>query len=122
MALQNLLQFQQRTIFRDGLFTFQPEQQFHIHGRRGNAKRIQGHRSFYISVDSAKVYVSILSPSPEATVFQGLVHAQAFVQREVTKALSMRVAPHLVFMLDHSLKKQAEIDRLLAQSKGTPDE
>ncbi len=70
----------------------------------------------------AKVYVSILSPSPEATVFQGLVHAQAFVQREVTKALSMRVAPHLVFMLDHSLKKQAEIDRLLAQSKGTPDE
>ncbi|NNM87534.1 MAG: 30S ribosome-binding factor RbfA [Phycisphaerae bacterium] len=70
----------------------------------------------------AKIYVSILSSSPEATVFQGLVHAQAFVQREVAKALSMRVVPHLSFVLDHSLKKQAEIDRLLAESKGIADD
>ncbi len=70
----------------------------------------------------AKIYVSILSSLPEATVFQGLLHANAFVQHEVAKALSMRMAPHLSFVLDHSLKKQAEIDRLLAESKGIADD
>lgn len=65
----------------------------------------------------ARIYVSILSSIPEATVFQGLLHAQAYVQREVVKALAMRMAPRLSFHLDHSLKKQAEIDRLIQQQQ-----
>ena len=58
----------------------------------------------------AKVYLSVLAAKrPDATVIEGIKSAGRHIQAEVAKSLAMRFAPHLSFILDESLKKQAEI-------------
>ncbi len=61
----------------------------------------------------ARVFVSVFS-APAATVMQGLAAAQRHVQRQVARGLSLRVAPHLSFHLDESLKHQGRMLALLA--------
>lgn len=58
----------------------------------------------------ARVYVSILKTHGSVTaVLHGLKSATRRIQNEVAEALPMRIAPHLSFHLDESLKKEAEI-------------
>ena len=59
----------------------------------------------------ARVRVSILQVSgpPPATIIQGLHSAAGNIQAELASALPLRYAPRLSFILDESLKKQAEI-------------
>jgi ribosome-binding factor A len=70
----------------------------------------------------AKVFLSILGNSrPPATVLEGIKSAGRHIQSEVAENLALRYAPHLSFHLDESLKKQAEILKLIqevAEEKG----
>src|SRR4051812_29034015 len=58
----------------------------------------------------AKVFLSVLAAqkTPE-TVIEGIRSAGRHIQAEVAEGLDLRYAPHLSFVLDDSLKKQAEI-------------
>src|SRR5947208_6862487 len=57
-----------------------------------------------------KIYLSVLggSRTPE-TVLQGIKSAGRHIQSEVADNLAMRFAPRLTYLLDETLKKQAEI-------------
>ena len=71
----------------------------------------------------AKVFLSVLAAKrPDATVIEGIRSAGRHIQSEVARGLSLRFAPHLSFILDESLKKQAEILKTIsevnAESKG----
>ena len=63
----------------------------------------------------ARVFVSILSDVPTATVMQGLQAAQQRVQRQVARGMHMRSAPRVSFHLDESLKQQGRTLALLDQ-------
>jgi len=70
----------------------------------------------------AKVYLSVLGGqrTPE-TVLQGIKSAGRHIQSEAAEGLALRYAPRLTFVLDESLKKQAEIlkkiDEVASESK-----
>ncbi len=65
----------------------------------------------------ARIYVSILAGHhPPATTLEGIRSAARHIQSEVAKALPMRYAPRLTFELDESLKKQAEILKIIDES------
>ncbi len=61
----------------------------------------------------ARVYISILSDLPEATVMSGLVSARGMIQKHVADGMKIRYAPRLSFLLDESLKRQAEVLKAL---------
>jgi ribosome-binding factor A len=64
----------------------------------------------------ARVYISILSDRPESTVMSGLLSARGVIQKHVANGMNIRYAPRLSFLLDHSLKKQAEVLKALDES------
>ncbi len=66
----------------------------------------------------ARVYISILSDRPESTVMSGLVSARGVIQKHVADGMKIRFAPRLSFMLDESLKKQAQVLQALNESAG----
>jgi ribosome-binding factor A len=58
----------------------------------------------------AKVFLSVMGgKKTPATVLQGIKSAGRHIQGEVGAGLAMRFMPRLTFVLDESLKKQAEI-------------
>ena len=57
----------------------------------------------------ATVLVSIVPEKFESRTIHGLQDATLHIQRQVNKAVALRVVPHLHFKLDQSLKKQAEV-------------
>lgn len=61
----------------------------------------------------AKVRLSFLSQYDEKEVMRGLKAANGYIRKRLGDALSLRAVPELVFVLDHSLEKGAEIDRIL---------
>lgn len=65
----------------------------------------------------AKVYVSIFQPSggSVSATMHGLKAATRNIQNDVAKALPMRLAPHLLFVLDERLKKELEVLRVIDQ-------
>ena len=70
----------------------------------------------------AKVFISILGGKrTPATILNGIKSAGRHIQGEVAEQLALRYAPRLTFVLDESLKKQAEIlkkiDEVAAESK-----
>jgi len=67
----------------------------------------------------AKVYLSVLGgqKKPE-TVIEGIRSAGRHIQAEVAEGLDLRFAPHLSFVLDDSLKKQAEILKKIDEAVG----
>ncbi len=61
-------------------------------------------------IREAKVFISILGQKGSAaTVLAGIVSATRHIQKEVGKGMATRIMPHLTFLLDESLKKQAVI-------------
>jgi ribosome-binding factor A len=67
----------------------------------------------------AKVYLSVLGGTrkPE-TVIEGVRSAGRHIQAEVADGLDLRFAPRLTFVLDDSLKKQAEILKKIDEAVG----
>ncbi len=64
----------------------------------------------------AKVFLSLLGGTrTPATVLEGIKSAGRHIQAEVAENLTMRYAPRLSFHLDESLKKQAEILKIIDQ-------
>ena len=57
----------------------------------------------------ARVYISILSDRSESTVMSGLISARGVIQKHVANGMKIRYAPRLSFLLDESLKRQAEV-------------
>lgn len=64
----------------------------------------------------AKVYVSVMgTPEEQAETMKGLLHATSFLRRELAGRLTMRYMPEILFKLDHSLEKGAQILALIQQ-------
>jgi len=61
----------------------------------------------------ARVYISILSDRSESTVMSGLISARGVIQKHVANGMKIRYAPRLSFLLDESLKRQAEVLKAL---------
>ncbi|MGC8540718.1 MAG: 30S ribosome-binding factor RbfA [Phycisphaerae bacterium] len=73
----------------------------------------------------ARVYISILSDRPESTVMSGLVSARGVIQKHVADGMKIRYAPRISFLLDESLKRQAQVLKALdavsgEEQSGTP--
>ncbi len=66
----------------------------------------------------ARVYISILSDRPESTVMSGLVSARGVIQKHVADGMKIRYAPRISFLLDESLKRQAEVLKALDAASG----
>jgi ribosome-binding factor A len=72
-----------------------------------------------------KVYLSVLGGKrTPATVIEGIKSAGRHIQAEVAENLELRFVPRLTYILDESLKKQAEILKKIDEAVGgntTPD-
>jgi ribosome-binding factor A len=65
----------------------------------------------------ATVFVSIMgTPTEQRRAFEGLKHATGFLQARVAARLQTRFTPVLTFKLDESIKKSAELARLLDEA------
>ena len=72
-------------------------------------------------LEHAKVYVSVMGkPTEETRTIAGLTSAGGHVQRQVARELSIRRCPHLSFHLDESIKRGAEMVRLIEETLATP--
>jgi ribosome-binding factor A len=66
----------------------------------------------------ATVKLSVLGdPSKGDLCMKAVGHAQGRLQRRVAQTLTSKVVPHLEFELDESVKKSAEIARLINQAR-----
>jgi ribosome-binding factor A len=67
----------------------------------------------------AKVFLSVMGGTrTPTTVLHGIKSAGRHIQAEVAEGLALRYAPRLSFHIDESLKKQAEILRLIDDAVG----
>lgn len=66
----------------------------------------------------ARVYVSILPAEHAELTMHGLRSAARHIQGEIADEVASRRLPRLVFKLDESLKKQAEIDAAIGRAAG----
>lgn len=64
----------------------------------------------------AKVYISVLNAeeSERQNNLDILIHAAAFLRRELSKQLRMRAVPELRFVYDDSIERGMKMDRILA--------
>ena len=60
-----------------------------------------------------KVYISSLEKGSEKDIMKGLRSASGFLRRELASSLSLRYTPELVFVLDNSIERGAEISKLI---------
>jgi len=68
-------------------------------------------------LEHAKVFVSVMGPEGvRRRTLAGLQSARSYVQRLVARELSIRQCPHLTFHLDHSIRRAAEIIRLIDET------
>ncbi len=67
----------------------------------------------------AKVHVSVLPEKYEELTMHGLHDAAGHIQHAIGPAITARRLPHLRFVKDDSLKKQAQLDAALR--KGSPE-
>ncbi|HEX9582857.1 MAG TPA: 30S ribosome-binding factor RbfA [Gemmatimonadales bacterium] len=66
----------------------------------------------------ATIHVSVLGPDEAKTAaMEGLESARGFLRSYLARALPLRTAPELHFVLDRTLEHAARIERLLADIK-----
>ena len=64
----------------------------------------------------AKVYISVLGTEEEKEkTMEGLKSAQGLIRSEVSKALGIRHAPEIEFILDDSIEYSMHISKLLSE-------
>lgn len=69
----------------------------------------------------ARVHVSVMGDEAEArSTMRGLEHARGVMQRAVARNVTSRVCPHISFALDGSIKKAAEIIKIIDESVRRP--
>ena len=68
-------------------------------------------------LSEARVFVSILPEEHTELTMHGLKSAAGHVQREIAPSITMKRMPRLSFRLDDSLKRQAQIDAAINQSR-----
>lgn len=78
-----------------------------------------------------KVYVSVFGLEDEKELKKGLKSASGWLRRELSKRLSLRYTPELIFELDNSIEHGAHINKIISapgfindelQDKGLEDE
>ncbi len=62
-----------------------------------------------------KVYISSLEKGNEKEILKGLRSAAGFLRHELGTALNLRYTPELIFELDSSIQRGAEISKLLGE-------
>ncbi len=62
----------------------------------------------------AKVFISVLGDFNEKELKKGLKSASGWLRRELGSSLSLRYTPELIFEIDRSIERGAEISRLLS--------
>lgn len=62
-----------------------------------------------VDLKTARVMVSITPEEHEDLTMHGLRDAARFIQKKVKDKVALRVVPHLRFVVDESLKKQAAV-------------
>ena len=60
-----------------------------------------------------KVYVSSLEKGNDKDILKGLRSASGYLRRELASSLSLRYTPELIFELDSSIERGAEITKLI---------
>jgi ribosome-binding factor A len=66
----------------------------------------------------ARIFVSVMGTDAEqAAALKGLFAASPYIRRQLSERLSMRRAPDLYFVLDHSQEYVQQIDELLRRTK-----
>ena len=71
----------------------------------------------------AKVHISVLgSEADQRSTMRGLEHARGHVQRAVAQGIRARRCPEVRFIADGSLKKAAEIVRIIDENAPPPEE
>jgi ribosome-binding factor A len=60
-------------------------------------------------LSEARIGISIIPAEHAQLAFHGIESSAAYIRREVGKLIETRQLPHLVFTLDQTLKKQAEV-------------
>lgn len=64
----------------------------------------------------AEVYVSIMgTPGQQQAALNALKHSAGLMRTKLTKELTLRVAPYLKFQIDENLKKELEMQEILAK-------
>lgn len=67
-------------------------------------------------LSQAKVYISVLGNEEEKEkTMKGLKSAQGLIRAEVSKALGIRHAPEIQFVLDDSIEYSIHISKLLSE-------
>ena len=66
----------------------------------------------------AKVYVSVLGSSEDKDkTMEGFKSAQGLIRSEVSKALGIRYAPEISFILDEGIEHSMKVSKLLSEIK-----
>ncbi len=62
----------------------------------------------------AKVYISALGEVDEKELKKGLKSASGWLRHELGGSLQLRYTPELIFEIDHSIERGAEISKLIS--------
>lgn len=72
---------------------------------------------------TAKIYVSIMGDEKaERLTLQGLEAARGWLQSKIADQLQLRLTPILSFVVDHGIKKSAEVSKMLREINLSEDE
>lgn len=65
----------------------------------------------------ARVFISVLPQEHEELSLHGLRSATGFIQKQIAPSITSKRMPRLMFRVDESLKKMANLDSTLAQER-----
>lgn len=63
-----------------------------------------------------KVYISVYGLENEKELKKGLKSASGWLRRELSKKLSLRYTPELIFELDNSIEHGAHINKIISEA------
>jgi ribosome-binding factor A len=73
-------------------------------------------------ISLAKIHVSVMGTEDEkARTMEGLRSAQGLIRSEISKALGMRHAPEIQFVLDQGIEHAIHISKLLKEAQSAQD-
>lgn len=74
-------------------------------------------------LSQAKIRVSVLgSDEAKAQTMEGLRSAQGLIRSEVSRALEIRHAPEILFVLDEGIEHSIRVSKLLSEIKKEEDQ
>lgn len=65
----------------------------------------------------AKVYFSVLDSVKEQETLKVLTHSKSFIKKELSRRVSLKFLPDLMFKIDKSVEYGKKIDQILQQIK-----